>query len=158
MTRRIIVLGLSLSLLTAISGPAATAAPVPFTTTGSIATSDVVDAWIVGPTSVTVREFAATCAIPTTQGFDAFVIELPSEMSRAAADVRVDWSAAASAHNVHMWFANARCGTTGHAGAYNSVLGETHEEGTFPRDTKYVLVIATLGAALDFTFTATPVR
>lgn len=154
--RRTIVSVLVLGLLAGASvGPAGAkkrkpAPPVTFEASGSIAVADVVDAWVVnGPTSVTIREFTARCAVPLTQGFDAYVVELSDAISKVPADVTLTWTEPVAIANLRMIFTNEECMQTGRGS----------QEGTFPAGTKYVIVTAsTSGVSMEFTLTAREIR
>ena len=166
--RKAIVLALGLTLLVgATAGPAAAhnrkktvSPPVRFEASGSIAVADPVNAWILGPSSLTAREFLAGCAIPRSQGFDGFVVELSDQISKVSANVILDWSQiAGGVYNLRMDFLDASCGRTGRADDGNVLgLGEDTEEGAFPAGTRYVLVSVTYGALVNFTLTAVEIR
>ena len=165
--RKTIVLALGLTLLVgATAGPAAahkrekTVSPrARFQASGSIAVADPLYAWILGPSSLTAREFLSTCEIPKSQGFDGFVVELSDQISKVSANVTLDWPQIAGGvdYNLRMEFFDANCSRTGHAG-FGDGLGEDTEEGTFPAGTRYVLVSATYGALVNFTLTAVEIR
>ena len=164
--RKAIVLALGLTLLVgATAGPAAAhkrkktvPPPATFEASGSIAVADPVNGWILGPSSLTAREFLAGCEMPKSQGFDGFVVELSEEISRVSANVILDWSQlAGGVYNLRMEFFDPSCSRTGNAGSYDGI-GEDTEEGAFPAGTRYVLVSATYGALVDFTLTAVEIR
>jgi hypothetical protein len=139
-----------------LATPAGASEPVTFETSGRFAVADVLGAWIVGPSSVTTREFAASCDIPTSQGVDAYVVELSDEISKVSADVTLSWEAPTGGFDLHMKFTDERCMSTGGAGWYNGPDG-WDEKGTFPAGTRYIVVSGTMGALVDFTLKAVEV-
>lgn len=161
--RKTIVLVLALSLMVALLGPAAAgkrkkpAPPVTFEASGSIVGADPADAWVVnGPSSITARDFLATCSTPTSQGVDGYVVELSDEISKVPADVSIDW-ASPTAINLQMQFFNADCTKRDFAGQYDGNDGGT-EKASFPAGTRYILVVLNVGALVDFTLTAEEIR
>ncbi|MGI8407151.1 MAG: hypothetical protein ACR2L3_01385 [Actinomycetota bacterium] len=160
--RKTLALAFTLALVTGGSATAASKRQVPqratFEASGSIAISDVIDAWIAGPTSVTAREFSMDCGIPDSQGLDAFVVELSDEISRVPATVRLTGSDATGQYDAEtlyfqsprMLFYDSTCQPTS-----DSI---SDDRGRFEAGTAYVLVIPNVGAGIEFTLTAREVR
>jgi hypothetical protein len=160
--RKAIVPTLTLALLAGVSvGPATAkkrkaAPPITFEASGRFTVKNILAE--PGQTShsnygITGNEFVAKCAIPATQEFDGFVVELPDEISKVAANVSLRGYAESGTHDTYMVFFDADCKVTGHSGSW-----EGGGEGAFDAGTKYVLVSARLGALLSFTLTAVEVR
>ena len=161
--RKTIVLVLALSLMVALVGRAAAGKkkkpapppPVTFEASGKVLVPDPLHGNVGGPTSLTTREFDQTCAIPATQGLDAYVIELSDEISKVPAAVSLNWSDQRA--NLQMEFFGADCWKTGEVGQFDSEDGG-NEKGTFQAGTKYIIVTVALGAAVDFSLKATELR
>lgn len=164
--RKAIVLALALALLAGISAtPAAAREPVPppvtFEAEGRFAIANILTETgvVITEFGVTGKEFAATCDIPMTQGFDGYVVKLSEEISRVSANVSLDWHDWTGVYNLYMLFFDADCRFTGRAGAspLPSAGDAGKEKGAFPPGTSYVLVSAHRGALVNFTLTAVEV-
>ena len=155
LVRRLIALALVLGLVGAISAAPALAGkkkkkPITFEAAGSFAVAN--PASLEGG-SLTGNEFTETCAIPTTQGVDGFVVELSDEISKVMATVQVSGGDATGIYDLDMYFFTADCAAIGAASTPDS-----DEMGAFPAGTKYVLVNAFWGVEVEFDLTATEIR
>lgn len=121
--------------------------PVTFEAEGSFLVANPAD--YTNGTSITRNEFAATCAIPVTQGLDGFVVELSEEISAVTANAQLTGSDATGAHDVDMYYFDAECNSTG-----ATSTEATDEFGVFPAGTKWILVTAFLGVEIEFTLKA----
>lgn len=158
--RRVLVLVLALSLVTGAMLAPATAkkkkkkkfVPVTFEASGTITVMNPTD-YLVGEASITKNEFLANCALPASQGLDAYVVELSEEISKVPAQVGVRGSDAGVGHDLDMYFYSAECAPTGSAST------ETADEiGVFPAGTKWVVVSAFAGLEIEFDLAATEIK
>lgn len=173
--RKAIVLALALALLAGISAAPAAAKrkkepeppPITFEDTGRFATTNITKESGTLPFiywGVTGTEFHETCAIPATQGFDGYVVELSDEISKVSAKVSLRWGSAGDVSNLYMAFFDADCEYTGIAGfgigGYDvtDISDDGAEKGAFEAGTKYVLVSGTLGADVSFALKAVEIR
>ena len=152
--RRTILVALSLGLLAgALSMPAEAGKKKvkPFKTTGSIAVGHPAN--YEAGVGITRAEFIETCAVPQSQGIDGYVVEIPAKYMRKSAKVSAVGSSETGAYDLDLFFYNASCTEIGRAGDIG-----TDQTGVMPAGTKFVLVNSwePAGAAIEFTFTATP--
>lgn len=87
---------------------------------------------------VTANEFVLTCAIPESQGFDGYVVELPDDVSLAGARIRLKTQELVNVDDVFMGFYDADCKEL----SYGS--------DPFAAETKYILVTGWVGARITF--------
>ena len=156
--RRATVLVLACSLLTgAVFAPAASAKknrkppPVTFETSGAFELSNPGDAE--ADASVTKSEFLQTCALPASQGLDAFVVELSDEISKVTAQVTLSGSDAADIYDLDMYYYGADCAPIGSAST-----AEPEEASVFPVGTRWIVVSAYFGVQLEFALAATELQ
>ena len=156
--RRIIVLVLACCLLSgAMFAPAASAKkkkkapPITFEASGAFELSNPGDAE--ADASVTKSEFLQACAIPASQGVDAYVVELSDEMSKVTAQVDLLGSDAAGIYDLDMYYYGPDCAPTGSAST-----AEPEETGVFPVGTKWIVVSAYFGVQLEFALAATEIQ
>ncbi len=121
--------------------------PVTFEASGSFLLSNPGD--FAADTGITRNEFAQTCAVPTTQGLDGFVIELSNKISAVNANVVLAGGDVTGAHDLDMYFYDAECNATGAASTEAS-----DEMGMFAAGTRWVVVTAFAGVELEFTLNA----
>jgi hypothetical protein len=124
--------------------------PITFEASGSFAIGNPAD---LDGAGITRNEFAATCAIPATQGVDGYAIELSEEISKVPAQVGVTGSDAGAGHDLDMYFYDESCGSTGSASTEAA-----DEIGVFPAGTKWVVVTAFFGVELEFDLVATEIK
>ena len=120
------------------SGAATRRKPKRFTTTGSVATFGL----------VTHYEFLLNCpSIPTTQGVDAYVVEVPADFQLKPSAVTAEATSSVSTDSMlEMSFYSAGCDQ-----------GELYVESpaTVPAGTGYILVQDIIGGAVEFELTLT---
>lgn len=153
--RRVVAFALILGLLGAVSAAPALAKkkkkPASFQASGTVAIGHPVT-YATG-TSIVGTELTETCAIPTSQGTDGFVVEVPDNMSNLTATVEVSGGDATGLYDLDMYFFNADCAPVGAAST------ETVDEvGAFGPGTKYILVNSYMGAEVTFDLTATEMK
>ena len=144
MNRRAIDLGLTLAL--ALSPQAARAGkkmPKPYKSEEvSIAVAHPI---FYGSTqsvnTLTAKEFEARCAIPTSNGLDAYVFEVPAAYQKVVANVEAIGTATGPAgYDLDMFIYDKSCKVT------NAFQAEgTDEAGMIPKGSAYVLVHNYLG-------------
>lgn len=154
--RRTILVALSLGLLAgALSMPAEAGKKrlKPFKTTGSIAVGHPGN--FEAGVGITRAEFLETCAVPQSQGIDGYVVQIPATHTKKPAKVSAVGSSETGAYDLDLFFFNGSCTEIGRA----ADIG-TDQLGLMPAGTKFVLVNSwePAGAAIEFTFTATPTK
>ena len=157
--RKVLVLVLACGLLAgAMLAPEASAKrkkkktpPITFEASGSFTLSNPGDAE--AEASVTKNEFLQTCAIPGSQGLDAYVVELSEEISKVSAQVNLSGSDAAGIYDLDMYYYGPDCAPTGSAST-----AEPEEVGVFPVGTKWIVVSAYFGVQLEFALAATEIQ
>ena len=91
--------------------------------------------------SVTAKEFENACAIPSSNGLDAYVFEVPKEYQSTTAVVKAIGSAATPAgYDLDIYMYDADCQLK-----LNSIAEGTDETGSMPAGIAYVLVHNYLG-------------
>ena len=115
--------------------------PEPFVAVGRIAGFNA----LAGVTNgVTKSEFLSECAIPSTQGTDAWVFEVP-ELYRSGGSADLGSDNALGVHELALSFYSASC----------DLLSETSTSGPLPDNTAFVVADQSLGALTDATLTLT---
>ena len=140
-TRKIAVLGLA--LLLALTSQAAFAgkkkkAPKPYKS--EEVSLGVAHTFAYGTTgevvSVTAQDFQQSCAVPTSQGVDAHVFEVPPEYQKIAAGVKaIGVAAGPVGYDLDMFFYDASCALT-----FASQAVGTDETGFMPAGTSWILL------------------
>lgn len=95
------------------------------------------------------NELELTCAIPTSQGTDGFVFELPAALQKVHSDASLTGQDATGGPDMDMYFYDEACASTGEV-----ATPELDEYGIVPAGTKYVVVSAWMGADVTFLFEA----
>jgi hypothetical protein len=129
--------------------------PVNFKAEGSILLSNPNDVDVAGPSyaGITRTEFESACAIPTqTQGLDAFVIELPSKVTRVDSIVYAEATNMTGLTQLDFFFFDETCAPLG------ELLSFQDAPPFMPRGTKFVLVRNWLSDPTDFVFYANEAR
>ena len=88
--------------------------------------------------AVTAQEFRAACSIPSSNGFDGYVFEVPAEFQKLAATVEATGTSvtdAASPADMDMYFFDESCAITGAANAAG-----TDEFGAFLPGTAFIFL------------------
>ena len=145
MTRKIVIVGVILAL--ALMSPAADAAkkpkakpyksedvslliahPIAYGNTGSI-------------NSITAKEFENSCAVPSSNGLDGYVFEVPKQFLKMDAQIDAIGAAPGTAgYDLDIYLYNADCQPTL---AFNST--GTDETGLLPKGTPWIFVHNYLG-------------
>ena len=97
--------------------------------------------------SVTAQEFENTCSIPVTNGFDAYVYEVPEDYRKIEADIAVK-GAAQSGWQLYAFFYDENCARNPYAITPGGTADPTLKqdaEGIMPPGTTYILVADFLG-------------
>ncbi len=153
-----LVLGVSLALLGPASAGKKKKAPKPFTTTATIEIGHPVfnGASEGSLVAVTGQEFLANCSVPSSNGLDGFVIEVPAPFQKISAMVEASGTAptdAASPSDMDMYFFDESCGPTGVANAAG-----TDEFGAILPGTAFIFVHNYTGGPTDAKVTITPTK
>ena len=153
-----LVLGLSVSLLGPASAGKKKKAPKPFTAeftmeVGHPVFSGATEGNLV---SVTGQEFLATCAVPGSNGFDGYVVEVPADFQTISATVEATGTSATDAAapaDMDMYFFDESCKATGLANAAG-----TDEYGAILPGTAFIFVHNYTGGPTDSKVTITAVK
>lgn len=153
-----VALGLSVSLLGPASAGKKKKAPKPFVTEFSMEVGHpVLNSYSEGSlVSVTGQEFLNTCAVPSTNGVDGFVVEVPEAMQKLASSVEASGTSATDAAvpaDMDMYFFDANCEPTGLANAAG-----TDEFGAFLPGTAFIFVHNYVGGPTDAKVTIAPAK
>jgi hypothetical protein len=91
--------------------------------------------------SVTAKEFESTCAIPASNGVDAFVFEVPADYQKTTAAAKAVGAASTPAgYDLDMYFYDKDCAVKGQSNSEG-----TDEIGVMPAGIAWVLVDNYLG-------------
>ena len=102
--------------------------PVAYSSTGSV-------------NGITAKEFENTCALPSTNGLDAYVFEVPPAFAKYDATVEaIGEGAAPTGYDLDIYLYDASCKVTL---AFNAT--GTDETGVLPKGTAFVLIHNYLG-------------
>ena len=161
MSKKLLILGLVLALAAAFAAPAAAAkkkGPKPYKSeTISAALGHPVFSSASGTVlSVTAQEFLNTCSLPTTNGLDSAVFEVPKDYQKITSQIEatgVGTTDAAVPADVDIYLFDSSCAAVG---AFNSV--GTSESGVLAAGTAYVLLHNYTGGPTDLQFTLKPVK
>ena len=89
--------------------------------------------------SVTANEFESRCAIPASNGFDAYVYEVPKEYQTIQAEITAHGKAQA-AWDMYAFFYDKDCKISPTAVAAQGAVTMADAEGVMPAGTAYVLL------------------
>ena len=90
---------------------------------------------------ITANEFEQNCAVPTTQGLDAHVFEVPAEYQKLQAGVKaIGAPGGAAGYDLDLVFYDANCAVT-----FTSLAEGTDETGFMPAGTAWILMYNYLG-------------
>ncbi|MEA2447343.1 MAG: extracellular elastinolytic metalloproteinase [Actinomycetota bacterium] len=139
MTKKLIALAIALPLL--LAGPAAVAgkkAPKPYKS--EEVTIAVPHPVLYGQSgavnTITAKEFEQSCAIPSSNGLDAYVFEVPKEYKNVQAQISAIGTAATPAgYDLDIYLYDASCKTTFAINAEG-----TDESGIVPKGTAFILI------------------
>lgn len=161
MSKKLLILGLVMVLAAAFAAPAAAAkkkGPKPFkseviTTAAGHPVFNGASGSVVG---VTPQEFINRCALPTTNGLDAAVFEVPKDYQKITSQIEATGAGASDAvapADVDIYLFDSSCAIVG---AFNSV--GTSESGVLAAGTAFVLLHNYTGGGTDLQFTLKPVK
>jgi len=153
-----LVLGLSVSLLGPASAGKKKKAPKPFTAEFTMELGHpVLNSATEGSlASVTGQEFLASCSVPSSNGFDGFVVEVPEALRKTPATVEASGTSvtdAASPADMDMYFFDESCEPTGLANAAG-----TDEFGAILPGTVFIFVHNYVGGPTDAKLVITPTK
>ena len=91
--------------------------------------------------SITAREFAATCAVPASQGVDAWVFEVPAAYKTLASMIKaIGEPGGAAGYDLDLYFFDDSCAVT-----FVSNNAGTDETGYMPAGTAWIVMHNYLG-------------
>ncbi len=156
--KRILIATLALALV-AGSGSAAVAGkkkkgPKPYKSeTVSIATGHTVLNSASGSVlSVTAQEFMARCALPDSNGLDAYVFEVPKEYQSITSAIQATGAGAPVPHDLDIYLFDSSCAITV---AFNTETAD--ESGLLPVGTAFILIHNYQPGPVDAAFTLKPI-
>ena len=85
------------------------------------------------PVNITIKELEARCAVPTTQGLDAYIFEVPAEWQKV--DALISAKGENGVYDLDMFFFDSSCAILGASQAVG-----TDEDGYLPKGTVWVAV------------------
>ena len=100
---------------------------------------------------ITEGEFVNTCAMPASQGVDAWVVELPEDFRLGTALIEVVGADVTGAHDVDVYFYDSGCSLMNDY----SLTGGPNESGSIAPGAAWVVVDLFLGANATFDLKAT---
>ena len=102
---------------------------------------------------ITEGEFVSTCAMPASQGVDAWVLELPDDFRLGTAQIEVVGADVTGAHDIDVYFYDSGCGLM----VDYSLTGGPDESGSIAPGAAWVVVDLFVGAnaTIDLKATAT---
>jgi hypothetical protein len=160
MSKKLLILGLVLALAAAIAAPASAKkkkGPKPFkseTITVQVG-HPVFNGYSGTVVGVTPQEFMNTCAIPSTNGLDAAVFEVPADYQNITSQIEatgVGTTDAAAPADVDIYLFDSSCAPNGQF----NVAG-TSESGVLAAGTAFILLHNYTGGPTDLQFTLKPV-
>jgi hypothetical protein len=160
--KKFLILALVLGLSVALLGPASAVkkkkkAPKPFVAEFTVELGHTVQNGNSGTlVAVTGQEFLNTCAVPTSNGFDGFVVEVPEALRKTPATVEASGTSAtdaASPADMDMYFFDESCEPTGLANAPG-----TDEFGAILPGTVFIFVHNYVGGPTDAKLVITPTK
>lgn len=161
MAKKLLVFGLILALTAALVGPAAAGkkkkkkkGPKPYVS--DTVTVDIGHpaffATAGTPVLITAQDFLRSCSVPSTNGLDAYVFEVPEDYQKIPALVKaIGDSAPAVEYDLDMFLYDAECTNTG---AFQAV--GTDEVGVMNAGTAFVMVHNYTGDPVDLHIELSP--
>lgn len=161
MSKKLLILGLVLAVAAALAAPASAGkkkGPKPYK-------SEVVTVQLGHPVfngqsgtvvGITPQEFINTCALPTTNGVDAYVFEVPKDYQKITSSIEatgVGVTDAAAPADVDIYLFDSSCADHG---KFNSA--GTSESGVLMAGTAYIVLHNYTGGPTDLQFTLKPVK
>jgi len=159
MSKKFIAAFLVLGLLVAFSGPAVAKkkkGPKPFTSEeATINVGHPVFYSTAGtPASFTAQEFLNSCAIPQSNGADAYVYEVPADYQNITASIQAFGSEGTQvAYDLDIFLYDASCAQVG---VFNSTSAD--EGGVTPKGTAFVLLYNYTGDPVTVHYELKPIK
>lgn len=162
MSKKLLILGLVLALAAAFAGPAAAGkkkkGPKPYKSeTITVAVGHPVFNGASGSVmAVTAQEFIHRCAIPSTNGLDAAVYEVPEDYRKITSAIEATGTGVtdpASPADIDIYLFDESCGIIG---AFNAA--GTSENGVIAPGTAFVVLHNYIGGPTDMQFTLKPYK
>lgn len=156
MSKKLLILGLVLALAAALAAPASAKkkkGPKPYT-------SEEVTVQIGHPVlnsqsgtvvGVTPQEFLQTCAIPSTNGLDAYVFEVPTDYQKIQSSIDASGVAPGVAADIDVYLYDSSCAPVGKFNAAG-----TDESGVMAPGTAFILLHNYAGGPTTMQFTLKP--
>ncbi len=158
MSKKLLIVGLVLALAAALTAPAAAGkkkkkGPKPYT-------SEEVTVQIGHPVfngasgsvvGVTPQEFLQTCSLPSTNGLDAYVFEVPKPYQKIQASIDATGSAQGIDHDIDIYLFDSSCAPVG---TFNAA--GTDESGVLSAGTAFILLHNYIGGPTTMQFTLKP--
>lgn len=163
MSKKLLILGLVLALAAAFAGPAAAGkkkkkGPKPFKSeTISVEIGHPVFNGYSGTlVGVTPQEFIQTCALPSTNGLDAAVYEVPADYAKIQSSIEATGTGvtdAAAPADIDIYLFDESCAQIG---AFNAA--GTSEAGVVAPGTAFIVLHNYTGGPTDMQFTLKPYK
>ena len=157
MSKKLLIIGLVLALTAALAGPSVAKkkkkGPKPYT-------SEEVTVQLGHPVfygasgtvvGVTPQEFIRSCALPSSNGLDAYVFEVPKDYQKIQASIEATGSAEGIEHDIDIYLFDSSCTSTG---AFNAA--GTDESGVIAAGTAFILLHNYTGGPTTMQFTLKP--
>lgn len=156
MSKKLLIIGLVLALAAAIAAPAAAKkkkGPKPYT-------SEEVTVQIGHPVlngqsgtvvGVTPQEFIQTCALPSSNGLDAYVFEVPKQYQKIQSLIEATGAAEGVPHDIDIYLFDSSCAAHGQFNAAG-----TDESGVLSPGTAFILLHNYTGGPTTMQFTLKP--
>ena len=160
MSKKLIAAFLVLGLLVAFSGPATAKkkkkGPKPYTS--EEATINIGHPVFYGqagtPLSLTAQDFLNSCAIPGSNGLDAYVYEVPADYQKITASIQAFGSEGSQvAYDLDIFLYDSSCTQVG---VYNSTSAD--EGGVAPKGTAFVLLYNYTGDPVTVHYELKPIK
>lgn len=160
MRHRFVIFLVLAALVVSLQGPAAAQkkkkkakGPKPYVSeTVTIAVAHPVFYGTTGaPRAVTAAEFEATCALPSSNGLDAYVFEVPAAYQKIDSTITTVSSGGPAGYDIDMYLYGEDCTVSL---AYNSE--SIDETGVMPKGTHFVLLHNYLGGPVETSFELRP--
>lgn len=160
MSKKLIAAILVLGLLTALVGPAAAAkkkkkkGPKPYTSEEVTVQlgHPVLYGQTGSPKSVTALEFENSCAIPSTNGVDAYIWEVPKDYVDVDATISAFGSGGLEGYDIDIYLYDESCSSTM---AFNAP--GTDETGLLVKGTRYILMHNYIGGPTTIYYELKPI-
>lgn len=156
MTKKLLILGLVLALVAALAGPSLAKkkkGPKPYTS--EEVTVELGHPVFYGTSGtvvgVTPQEFIQSCELPSSNGLDAYVFEVPKEYQKITSSIDATGSAQGIEHDIDIYLFDSSCASVG---AFNAA--GTDESGVVSPGTSFILLHNYTGGPTTMQFTLKP--